>query len=434
MLTIKDGNVKSNTGKVVIGYDLGKTFAQISFFDSSMKEPETVSPVAGSEMYNIPLVLAKRPGVGQWFYGREALKYANEGGILVDNLLERAERGEEVIVENESYDPVALLTLFIKRSLSILNLRVSSKNVAAYMFTLEELSARAVEVLSKVVSSLQLKCETITYQSHVESFYNYMIHQNEELWKYQVMILEFNDYLKTMRFECTKNTKPEVVFINQNEYEDMTRMSFSEDETIRKREYQELDEKFNECCKDVFSDTDVTTVYLLGDGFKEKWAEESLKTICKNRRVFQGNNLYCKGACYGMMDKINPSEVYKSHVFLGKDKVKANVGLKALRRGEDSYLAILDAGSNWFEANADFEVYLEEGNEIGFVITSLTGGNVNEKTIVLDGLPERPRGTTRLAVHIEMSSVNTLEIEIEDLGFGVIMKSSGRAWTQSINI
>lgn len=434
MLTIKDGNIKANTHKAVIGYDLSPSFAQISFYDSSMKEPETVSPVTGSEMYNIPLVLAKRPGVGQWFYGREALKYAKEGGILVDNLLWRAQRGEEVMVENEAYDPVALLALFIKRSLSILNLRVSPKNVEAYMFTLEELSARTVEVLSRVVASLQLKCENVTFQSHVDSFFSYMIHQNEELWQYQVMILEYNDYLKTMCFECTKNTKPEVVFINQKNYEDMTRMSFSEDEIEKKREYESLDENFNECCKDIFGGTDVTTVYLLGDGFKEKWANESLKTICKNRRVFQGNNLYCKGACYGMMDKINPSEVFKKHVFLGQDKVKANVGLKALRRGEDSYLAIMDAGTNWFEAKADFEIYLDGGNEIGFVITSLTGGNINEKTIVLDGLPERPRGTTRLLVHIEMSSVNVLEIEIEDLGFGDIIKSSGRAWTQSINI
>lgn len=434
MLTVKDGNIKSSNKKIVIGYDLSPNFAQISFFDASMDEPETVSPIAGSTMYNIPLVLAKRPGIGQWFYGREALKYSENEGILVDNLLERAQRGEEIMVEDEAFDPVALLALFIKRSLGILNLRISPKDVVAYMFTVEELDVRTVEVLSRVVASLQLKCETVTYQSHVESFYNYMIHQSEDLWQYQVMILEYGDFLTTRRFECTKNTKPEVVFITSKDYRDMTRVRFSEDDNVKQQQFAESDAKFDDICQDVFEGTDVTTVYLLGDGFKEQWPKESLKTICRNRRVFQGNNLYCKGACYAMMDKINPSEVYKSHVFLGEDKVKANVGLKALRRGEDSYLAILDAGSNWFEAKADFEIILDEGNEIGFVITSLTGGHVNEKTIVLDGLPERPRGTTRLAIHIEMSSVNTLELEIEDLGFGQIIKSSGRAWTQTLNI
>ena len=38
----------------------------------------------------------------------------------------------------------------------------------------------------------------------------------------------------------------------------------------------------------------VSTIFLLGDGFKEGWAKESLKLLCRGRRVFQGNNLYSK--------------------------------------------------------------------------------------------------------------------------------------------
>ena len=122
----KDQAGKKNSGKIFVGYDLGKMVSQISFCAPDGSDAQTVSSIAGTEQYNIPTVLCKRSGVNQWFYGKEAIKYAGEeGGILVEDLLTLAERGEDVVVEGEPFDPAALLTLFVKRSLSLLNMRVS---------------------------------------------------------------------------------------------------------------------------------------------------------------------------------------------------------------------------------------------------------------------------------------------------------------------
>ena len=43
-----------------LGIDLDNDNAVISYFQLNMKEPETVSTVAGSEVYQIPLILAKK--------------------------------------------------------------------------------------------------------------------------------------------------------------------------------------------------------------------------------------------------------------------------------------------------------------------------------------------------------------------------------------
>ena len=142
---------KKNGKRVVVGYDLGEIVSQISFCSVEGGEVETVSCVAGTEQYNIPTVLCKRNGVNQWFYGKEALKYARqEEGILVENLLTFAQRGEDVIVEGESFDPVSLLTLFVKRSLSLLGMYLSLEQVEAYMFTVEDLNPRVVDRKSVV--------------------------------------------------------------------------------------------------------------------------------------------------------------------------------------------------------------------------------------------------------------------------------------------
>ena len=434
MITVKDGSIKLNRGKAVVGFDLGNTYSQISYMYLDENEPQTISLVTGTEQYNIPTVLSKRSHVGQWYYGKEALKSVENGCILVDDLFYKAVRGEEVLVEDEFYDPVALLTLFVKRALSLLNMSVATKDIDAFIFTVDELNQRVVEVLGRVAPSLGLKCDIITYHSHIESFYHYMLHQPRELWEYKVLAYEYNEDLKSMTFQSTVNTKPHVVVINTDTHPEIARIDWPEDEVSKARLANELDLKFKNICENIYDASEVTTVYLLGDGFKEGWAKESLKVLCRNRRVFQGNNLYSKGACYAMYDKLVPNDLSKEYVYLGEDKIKSNIGMKAIRRGEDSYYAILDAGTAWYEANADFDMILDEGNEFSLVITSLTGGRVVEKPMVLDGLPKRPRGTTRLGFHIEMSAVNTLQIEIIDKGFGEIIKSSGRAWNQSIVI
>ena len=100
--------------KVIVGYDLGNKYAQIScYVTGSEEEIRTLSSVAGSSVYTIPLALSKRQGVNQWFYGSEAIRYAGEEeGILVENLLKLARDGEPVQIDGAPIDPVALLTLF----------------------------------------------------------------------------------------------------------------------------------------------------------------------------------------------------------------------------------------------------------------------------------------------------------------------------------
>ena len=198
---LKDQTEKKNGKRAAVGYDLGRGASQISYCILDTDEVETVSSVAGTEQYNIPTVLCKRSGVNQWFYGKEALKYAKEeDGILVEDLLALVERGEEVMVDGEGYDPAALLTLFVRRSLSLLTMRLSLAQVEAFMFTVENLTPAIVEVLSKVAASLSLKTEHIFFQSHVESFYYYVLHQPADLWKYNVMIFDYSNSLKSICF------------------------------------------------------------------------------------------------------------------------------------------------------------------------------------------------------------------------------------------
>ena len=207
--------------KLIVGYDLGNHFSQISYAVSADGEAETLSQVAGAQNYNIPTALCKRTGVNQWFYGKEALRNAAEQqGILVENLVELALDGEPILVEEDSYDPVSLLTLFFKRSLGLLSQAGTSEKLGALMITCERLDQGMVELLNEVVDRLRLKTEKIYFQSHTESFYYYMLHQPRELWKARSVLFDYRwDRIKIYAMDYNRHTTPIVTFIEENEAE-----------------------------------------------------------------------------------------------------------------------------------------------------------------------------------------------------------------------
>lgn len=436
MILERDGSDKKNNRRFAVGYDLGDSFSQISYGFLGGTEPETISTVAGGENYNIPTVLAKRLNVNQWFYGKEAMKAAEEGeGILVENLLELAREKEAVAIEGNSFEPAAMLALFMKRTMSLFSTVAPIDKVEVFVVTVDNLDREMIDILNRAVAGIGLKTDRIYFQSHMESFYYYTIFQPKELWKYQVMLYDFGGkYLKTYRMECNKRTTPVVTFIDMAEYETMTPEEFPKEEEERRRAMAKMDARFQKIIEESLKNYIVSAAYLIGEGFKENWMEESLKLLCKKRRVFQGNNLYSKGACYSALEKISPSENGKSHVFLGNDKLKSNIGMKVLRQGEDSYLALLDAGVNWFDAKKECEFILESGSEISVLVTPLNGKQIQEMVLHMDGLLNRPERTTRIHMKIFMDDEHKVIVELTDLGFGELFTASGQVWEEEFEV
>ena len=194
------------------------------------------------------------------------------------------------------------------------------------------------------------------------------------------------------------------------------------------------DEKFNSILYGVIEDKRVSAVYLLGEGFEGDWLSESLKYICKGRRAFKGNKLFSKGACYGAREKLEPSEEEKLCVFLGQDKVKANIGMMVMREGVEAYMALLDGGRNWYDSYKECELMMEPGERLDFIVTPLNGKNPKTVPVYLQGLPRRQRRATRIHLKLTMLSETRVNVIITDMGFGEIFAPSGLEWESSFSI
>ena len=277
-----------NNDKLIVGYDLGNKYCQISYALSEGREPETLSQVAGAQNYNIPAVLCKRYGTNQWLYGREALRCADgQEGILVENLVSLAMDGETVMIDGESFDPVALLALFFKKSLGLLA-QVSSR-IHALMVTCSVLDRRILEVLTHIVESIQLRVNRVAVQSYAESFYSYMLRQPWELRIYPSVLFEYRQGgIRVLRMESNKRTTPIVVFVEESRYQ-FLEYAFGEgygpegeDSPVELGQEQKemLDAAFLRIAEEVCGGETLGSIYLIGDGFGEDWMKYSLRYLC----------------------------------------------------------------------------------------------------------------------------------------------------------
>ena len=429
-------NMISNAGKdrYFIGIDLSDEFSQVSFACGN-EEPVTPSLIAGTDRLCIPTMLAKKYGESTWTYGEEALELsAADEAFPVDRLVERARNGRAVEVETVDYNPVDLLALFIRKCLSRLYSKAPLEKVAAIVITVEEPDEQMIAILGQVVKTLRLKPERVFFQSHSESAYHFIMHQSLDVRSADVCICDLRSSgLKITLFSENIQTRPHVVIMQERVYEDFVPEDL---EGVRNAEGRK-NKKDTEFYQILYGNLDgrrVSAVYLLGDGFEGDWCSESLKYICKGRRAFKGNNLFSKGACYGAREKLEPSDAETMCVFLGEDKLKANIGMSVVRSGEEAYMALLDAGRNWYDSVKECELMMDPGDRLDFIVTPLNGKNPKVVPMYLTGLPRRQRRATRIHLKLSMLSETKVNVLVTDMGFGEFFPPSGLEWESSFVI
>lgn len=436
-------NLEKRNNKYMIGFDIGDRDAQMSFCSIQQEEAESVPAVPGTQQYNIPTVLCKKTGSNQWVYGREALRVAEaKQGVFVENLFSDALAEKKTVIEGVEYDALTLLTLFVKKCFGLFLAIAPLDKIEVLMFTAAEADKRAADVVKQVVDALELKNAKVFFQSHEESYYYYLLHQPPEFRASGSVILDFEKTLKVYLLEWNRRTTPVVSFVTQKEFPTCIQPFWAEAETEKRRQMEALDREVLSYMEDILKDRLFLSVFLIGSGFQEDWAVRSLQYICRGRRVFKGNNLYSKGAAYGALENFCPTKEGKEHIFLGREKLKTNIGLQAVREGKEGYLALLDAGINWQDAKCEKELYLELGDQFQVTLTPLAGRlsgkkengkyPVKHEIITLLGLPERPERATRLRISLYMRDAVTLHVTTEDLGLGELYASSGLIWEQDI--
>ncbi len=401
------------------GIDLNDSWAMVSYYQSNMSEPATVSMIAGSEIYHIPAILARRTSTGLWYYGEEAKKLAQTSEVIcVDALLRRAVAGEVIGVGGESYEAVDLFSMFLKKLTELPGKLGNVKKMDRLVITVERLTKENMEVFWKVAEKLSLSADSFMVVDHKESFYYFALSQQESLWRHEVFLFFYEkDLIYCYDLKRDTGTRPQVVSIR---------------ESGRQILEEPKDQGFMQILSKEFENRLISAVYLVGTGFGGDWMHDSINLICKGRRAFMGQNLFSKGACYAAAAR-DRGESWP-YIYMGENEMKFNLSIKVNDAGNTVFYNLISAGKNWFETKGCCEVILAEGSEIRFFKQLPNSRQAEEETFSLTDLPKRPKRTTRMRINATPLSDDKIEIEIKDLGFGDFFRATNRVWKHTVVI
>lgn len=410
---------KQNKSSVYLGIDINDRYAMVSFYESNMSEPETVGTVAGSEVFQIPLILAKRKELGQWYYGDEAKKKAkNQDMIVVDSLLQRAVLGDKIVIDDEKYDAVELLALYLKK---IMSLPFKLGKIVKYdkvVITVDRLTKENMDMFWKISPRLGLSNNQFMVIDHKESFYYFALSQDSSLWIHDVFLLEYEkNAINSLWLNRNVRTTPQVIKI-----EEIQKLILGENK----------DDDFLYYLQKLFENKIVSTLYLVGNGFNGEWMKSSLAYMCRGRRVFMGMNLFSKGACYAAVARDN-EENWK-FIYMGENEMKFNLSLKVKDKGHPAFINLISAGKNWFEISGECDVILSGTTEIDFWKQLPNSREAVIESLELTDIPDRPDRTTRINIFAKPIADNKIEITIKDLGFGEFCIGSNKTWHYTMSI
>lgn len=402
-----------------LGIDFNDQYAVISFFQENMKEPDTVSTVAGGEVHRIPMLVAKRKGIGQWYYGDEAKKMAKTCEMIcVDQLLRRSVAGESIMIEGESFQAEDLLLLFLQKLILLPQKLGNPGRFDRLVITVERLTKENMELFWRLAKQLELEEGRFMVIDHKESFYYFSLSQADELWLHDVFLFHCQqEQIYYYGLQRNFNTTPQVITITESDKGQLA---------------ENRDQSFLALLQEAFANRIVSTVYLVGDGFEGDWMRESVNYMCRNRRAFMGKNLFSKGACYAAM--VRQKEEDWNFIYMGENEMKFNLSLKVKKAGEPTFYNLISAGRNWFETSGQCEVILNGEKEINFWKQLPHSREAVIETLELTDLPQRPERTTRLSISAVPISNEKIHITIKDMGFGEFFHSTDKTWNYTMSI
>jgi len=404
---------------IYFGIDLGKKNTILSFFDDSKKEPESVSTIMGSKEYQIPTVIAKRIGIEQWFYGKEAKEILQIGNVSeIFDLVSKALNDEEVILDDKNYKARDLFCMYLNYLLSISGLPYTKEYNSFLIITVPTLSTDVIELCSLIAKNLDIDENHIFIIDYMEAFYYYALNQEKETYSKNVIL-----------FECdSEEVKYDIMTLNREKspiYVDVK-------SGIKMLQGEKKDTAFYNIVTNMDVLRNSSSVYLVGEGFDGGWMQDSMKYLLSGRRVFIGKNLYSKGACfYGYIKNEN---IPWNYFYIGNNELKLSVSLKVTENNEMKFYVLQKMGENWFKSKSECEVILIGDNEIDFWVQRVNKRENKIEKIVLTELPKRETATTRLKISSKAVSDKEVVVNISDLGFGEISPSSGLKWKYKIKV
>ncbi len=408
---------------ILIGLELKEAHSQLTYYDRKAREVVSMPLKVGTNIYHFPTKLVKLRGRDEWHYGMEAEHFQREGAIAVTNPVHLAKENRKETVDGTAYEAWEILAIYLKEVLKLFGLPDIARSAEGICITTEVMTAAFAANLKRALRLLGFDDERILLQDFKESFYYYCYSQKPSVWTMNLALVEFDHRKVSFYSMVEKQTeKPHVVTIQQ--VDDAT---LPEDPMAR-------DSAFSDFLRRCIGNEKYSGIFITGSGFEQEWAKQSIRVLVENgRHVYEGDNLYVKGACYALLERME-RHAMRGRLYLGPDLVETNVTIDLIVNGAAKTCPLIQAGRNWFENSVSFDLILDGRQDITVTVTPMAGNRRQQMHMALSSLPERPNRTTRIRLSAECTSAEEGVITAEDLGFGELFPATHQTWTGTVRL
>lgn len=413
----------SDQRNLIVGFDLNNDYSQISCYNNKSFEPESISMTLDKTNYLIPTVLGVKNTTKEWVVGEDAINLEAVGtGVKVQKLLELLQDNEEVEIYGALFQPVTLLEKFFRKTLQQLKVYYPGNSILQLVVTMAELNETLVNGVYQALDNLGIGKDRVYIQSHLRSYQYYALSQSKDMWMNDVALFDLDEKgLSYYQITINRKSHPYVV---GTIYKDFTE-TLSYDMTLGSTNKEQLEYIFENISKNVLHKQIVSTIYVTGKGFEGNWADKVLKDLCIGRRVFKGQNLYTKGACYTARELTGDRRL-EDFLFLSSEMISTHIILNGYYDAKLAEVILGKAGTPWYEIDEKVDVILDDTKEIEFTLKDIITHESKKVNVVLDGFPNRPNRMTRVEIRLKFINQTHGIITVKDKGFGEFYPTSNR--------
>lgn len=407
--------------ELILGIDFSRDYAQLAYIDNK-GNPQSVS-MGTADNYLIPSAVCYNSGMNEWSAGDEAV---NKGKLVGSQLYQDLPLLFDEDIEKGKLHQI--MTVFFSYLIKLAVNECNGRLIKNILVTVEEVNPAILKGMAEVFAGLGYGEEDVKIISHSESFVYYTLNQNKDIWINKVLFLELNRHqFSCRRLEVIKGKEPHVADV---EVEDLSGMLTLE---MVEKDAPAADRILADYMEDLLKQHVVSGIYLSGEGFYKDGWQKTLQIICRNRRVFKGNNLIVKGAAYGAKETFLPSTL-DQYLIACKGRTRVKITMALEYKGKDSNITLSNIGDYWYNARSRVECIMEKPTQAVFEIQDLIAHTSENFTMDLREFPEREPNTTRIEVDFKYTDENKFEIQISDLGFGEFFESSGMVIKKEITV
>lgn len=292
--------------------------------------------------------------------------------------------------------------------------------------TAESFDITVLDALAAACSRIGSICDKVEFISHEESFAYYAFHMHRDLWLNGVVLF---DYSENGFFGCRMH----MAKIKNKNIIVQTKDSRSAADVLlealkiadRYEGLKAVEEELLVYAREVLEGETASGVYLTGAGFDTAQLPDAfLKYICNRHRVFAGQNLYVKGACYAAYDALEQSSA--QFLVACRNRLPATIDMDIVERGADKIFRVAEAGTNWYSASRSVDFIVDDCDKITLHIEPASGEKKYDETVDLSDFPYRQDKTLRIGVTFEFTGDDRCNISVVDKGFGDFVQSSGK--------